>query len=45
MNWKDSIYREVIEEIQVVEQEVTRMHKEILKDMKKNHYNLLQLKK
>lgn len=33
MGWKDSIYKEAIEEIWSVETKVAGMHKELLKDM------------
>ena len=33
MGWKELIYREVIEEMQSIENEIADMHKEIFKDM------------
>ena len=45
MGWKDSIYKVAIEEMWTMECGVTRMHKEILKDMQiinpKVSYNLM----
>ena len=34
MNWKESIYKETIKEVQGIESMITEMHKELVKDMK-----------
>ena len=34
MSWKEAIYREAIREIQAIENKITDMHEELIKDMK-----------
>ena len=34
MSWKEAIYRGAIKEIQAIENKITDMHKELIKDMK-----------